>query len=126
MNGGKLLKYSRKKSKFSMFAAKEKAYLAMKFLGLTLNQTFKNLLPENDQILLDQNKPKELVMLKSKKMNLHAMNIMAVMLSRSDLMLMMVESLKSQDWPDGLAYLLWEKLSGSSSRLTRLQQPNRQ
>jgi hypothetical protein len=49
-------------------------------------------------------------MLKSKEMNLHAMNIMTVMLSKSDLMLMMVESLKSQDWPDGLGYVLWEKL----------------
>ena len=49
-------------------------------------------------------------MLKSKEMNLHAMNIMTVMLSESDLMLMMVESSKSQNWPDGLVYILWEKL----------------
>jgi hypothetical protein len=59
MNGDKLPKYSRKKSEFSMFAAKAKAYLTMKFLGPTLNRTFKNLLPANDQVLLDQNKPKE-------------------------------------------------------------------
>ncbi len=89
-----------------MFAAKAKAYLAMKFLGPTLNQSFKNLLPVNDQVLLDQNKPEELVFLKSKEMNLHAMNIMTVMLSESDLMLMMAQSSKSQDWPDGLAYIL--------------------
>ncbi len=38
------------------------------------------------------------------------MNIMTVMLGKSNLMLMMVESLKSQDRPDGLAYILWEKL----------------
>ena len=87
MNRDKLPKYLGKKSKFSMFAAKAKAYLAMKFLGPTLNRTFKNLLPANDQVLLDQNKPKELAMLKSKEMNLHAMNIMTVMLSESDLML---------------------------------------
>ncbi len=37
MNGDKLPKYLGKKSKISMFAAKAKAYLAMKFLGLTLN-----------------------------------------------------------------------------------------
>ncbi len=42
MNGDKLPKYLGKKSKFSMFAAKDKAYLATKFLGLTLNRTFKN------------------------------------------------------------------------------------
>jgi hypothetical protein len=53
MNGDKLQKYSGKKSKFSMFAAKAKAYLVMKFLGPTLNQTFKNLLPANDQVSLD-------------------------------------------------------------------------
>jgi hypothetical protein len=49
-------------------------------------------------------------MLRSNEMNLHAMNIMTVMMSESDLMLLMVESSKSQDWPDGLAYVLWEKL----------------
>jgi hypothetical protein len=38
-----------------MFAAKAKAYLAMKFLGPTLNWTFKNSLPAKDQDLLDQN-----------------------------------------------------------------------
>jgi hypothetical protein len=110
MNGDKLPKYLGKKSKFSMFAEKAKVYLAMKFLGPTLNWSFKNLLPANDQVLLDQNKPDELAFLKSKEMNLHAMNIMTVMLSKSNLMLMMVESLKSQDWPDGLVYILWEKL----------------
>jgi hypothetical protein len=103
-----------------MFAAKAKAYLAMKFLGPTLNWTFKNLLPANDQVLLDQNKPKELAMLKSKEMNLHVMNIMTVMLSESDLMLMMVESSKSQDWPDGLAYVLWEKLLRKFNSLTAI------
>jgi hypothetical protein len=59
MNGNKLPKYSGKKSKFSMFAAKAKAYLAMKFLGPMLNWTFKNSLPANDQVLLDRNKPEE-------------------------------------------------------------------
>ncbi len=63
MNGDKLPKYLGKKSKFSMFAVKVKANLAMKFLGPTLNQTFKNLLPANDQVLLDQNKPEKLAML---------------------------------------------------------------
>jgi hypothetical protein len=53
MNGDKLPKYLGKKSKFSMFAAKAKAYLAMKFLGPTLNWSFKNSLPANDQVLLD-------------------------------------------------------------------------
>ncbi len=42
MNGDKLPKYSGKKSKFSMFAAKTKAYLTMKLIGPTLNRTFKN------------------------------------------------------------------------------------
>ncbi len=59
MNGDKLPKYLGKKSKFSMFAAKAKAYLTMKFLEPTLHWTFKNLFPANDQVLLEQNKPKE-------------------------------------------------------------------
>jgi hypothetical protein len=109
-----------------MFAAKAKAYLVMKFLGPTLNRTFKNLLPANDQVLLDQNKPKELTMLKSKEMNLHAMSIMTVMLSESDLMLMMVESSKSQIGQMDWRTYFGRNFSGSSSHLTRLQQPNRQ
>jgi len=106
----KVPKFSRKKSNFSMFAAKAKAYLAMKFLSATLSANFKESLPVNDAVELDVNKPKELVKNKCKAMNLHAMNLLTVMMAENDLMLMMVESAKSKDWPDGLAYVLWDKL----------------
>ena len=59
---------------------------------------------------LDLNKPEELAKNKCKAMNLHAMNLLTVMMAENDLMLMMVESAKSKGWPDGLAYILWEKL----------------
>ncbi len=43
-------------------------------------------------------------------MNFHAMNLSTVMMAENDLMLLMVESVKSKEWPNGLAYVLWEKL----------------
>ena len=43
-------------------------------------------------------------------MNLHAMNLLTIMMAANDLMLVMVESVKSKEWPNGLAYILWEKL----------------
>ncbi len=32
------------------------------------------------------------------------------MMAENDLILMMVESVKSKEWPNGLVYVLWEKL----------------
>jgi hypothetical protein len=43
-------------------------------------------------------------------MNLHAMNLLSVMMGENDLMLMMVESATNKEWPNELAYSLWEKL----------------
>jgi hypothetical protein len=47
----------------------------MKFLGLTLLVSFKNSLPVNEQVELDQNKPGELAKNRCKAKNLHAMNL---------------------------------------------------
>lgn len=106
----KVPRFSGKKEEFSRFQAIAKAFLAMKFLGSTLLCQFKDGLPANDQVPLDRKKPDELAQLKCKEMNLHALNILTVMLSDSDVMLSMVESAKSKDWPDGLVHVLWEKL----------------
>jgi hypothetical protein len=56
----KVPKLSGKKSNFSMFAAKAKAYLAMKYLSAMLSANFKESLPANDAVELDLNKPDEL------------------------------------------------------------------
>jgi hypothetical protein len=42
-------------------------------------------------------------------MNLNVMrNLLPVMIEENDLMLVMVECMKSKEWPNGLAYILWE------------------
>ncbi len=41
-------------------------------------------------------------------MNLNAMNLLPVTIEENDLMLIMVECMKSKEWPNGLAYILWE------------------
>ncbi len=57
----KVPKFSGNKSDFLMFAAKAKAYLAMKFLSAMLSANFKKSLPANDEVKLDLNKPKGLI-----------------------------------------------------------------
>jgi hypothetical protein len=56
-------------------------------------------LPANEQVELDLNKPNELAKSKYKAMNLHTMNLLTVMMAENDLMLMMVESVESKEWP---------------------------
>jgi hypothetical protein len=56
----KVPKFNWKKNEFVMWSAKAKMYLAMKFLGSTLLASFKDSLPANEQVELDQNKPNEL------------------------------------------------------------------
>jgi hypothetical protein len=93
-----------------MWSAKAKSYLAIKFLGPTLLGSFKVSLPATEQVELVLNKPNELVKTMCKAMNLHAMNLLTVMMAENDLMLIMVESVKNKDWYDRLAYILWKKL----------------
>jgi hypothetical protein len=101
--------FNGKKNEFAMWSAKAKSYLAMKFLAPTLIASFKVFLPANDQVELDPSKPGELAKNKCKAMNLHAMNLLTVMMVENDPMLTMVESVKNNEWPDGLAYVFWEK-----------------
>ena len=101
----KIPKFSGKVSKFAMFSAKVKVYLAMKLLGPTLVPSFKDSLPTSEQELLDLTKPKTQTKMKCKQMNLHALNLLTIMMAENDLMLMMVDSVKSKEWPDGMAYV---------------------
>jgi hypothetical protein len=83
-----------------MWSAKAKSYLVMKFFGPTLLVSFQGALPENDQELLDQSKANEWAFLKCKEIDLHVMNLLNMMMVENDLMLMMMESMKSKEWPN--------------------------
>ncbi len=45
-----------------------------------------------------------------KNVNVVAMNLLTVMLCDMDAMIMLIDSMKTEDWPDGLAWKLIEKL----------------
>ncbi len=45
-----------------------------------------------------------------KNVNVVAMNLLTVMLCDTDAMIMLIDSTKTEDWPDGLAWKLVEKL----------------
>jgi hypothetical protein len=97
MQNEKVPKFSGKKNEFAMWSAKAKSYLAMKFLRPTLLASFKNALLVNEHVELDPNKPDELAKSNAKKMNLHAINLLTVMMAENDLILMMVDSTKSKE-----------------------------
>jgi hypothetical protein len=93
----KVPKFTGKKNNFPMWSAKAKSYLAMKFLGPSLLASFKDALPVNEHAVLDKEKPEENTKINAKKMNLHAMNLLTVMMAENDLLLMMVDSVKSTE-----------------------------
>ncbi len=55
-------------------------------------------------------KPNELQFIMYKNVNVVAMNVLTVMLCDTDAMIMLIDSTKTEDWPDGLAWKLVEKL----------------
>ena len=68
------------------------------------------MLPANDAILSDKTKPDEFQFILNKNANLVAMNVLTVKLCDTDAMIMLIDSKKTKDWPDGLAWKLIEKL----------------
>ncbi len=102
--------FNGKKREFSILAVKIKFYLAIMFFSASLSANFKDSLPVNDQVELDLSNPDKLAENKCKAMNLHAMNLLTVMTAEDDFMLIIVESVESKEWPNRLAYALWEKL----------------
>ena len=68
-----------------------------------LKAGFKDMLPANDAILLDKTKTDEFQFIVNKNANLVAMNLLTVMLCDTDVMIMLIDSTKTKDWPDGLA-----------------------
>jgi hypothetical protein len=68
------------------------------------------MLPANDAIPLNKKKSDELQFIMYKNVNVVVMNLLTVMLSDVDAMIMLIDSTKTEDWPDGLAWKLIEKL----------------
>ncbi len=69
------------------------------------------MLPANNAILLDKTKPNEFQFIVNKNLNLVAMNsLLTVMLCDTDVMIMLIDSTKTKDWPDVLTWKLIEKL----------------
>ena len=69
------------------------------------------MLPANDAILLDKTKPNEFQFIVNKNVNHVAMNLLlTVMLCDTDVMIMLIDSTKTKDWPDVLTWKLIEKL----------------
>jgi len=87
-------------------------------VGPALKAGFKDMLPANDAILLDKTKPDEFQFIVNKNVNLVAMNLLTVMLCDTDAMIMLIDFMKTRDWPDGLGSVQ------SLNRVIRLRQQN--
>jgi hypothetical protein len=86
------------------------AACALKGVSPALKPGFKDMLPANDAIPLDKKKSNELQVIMYKNANAVAMNLLAVMLCDRDAMIILIDSTKTEDWPNGLAWKLIEKL----------------
>ncbi len=104
-----ILKFSGERKHFAVWLTKATAGCALNGVSLALKPGFKDMLPVNDAIPLDKKKPDELQIM-YKNANVVAMNLLTVMLCDMDAMIMHIDSTKTKDWPDGLAWKLIEKL----------------
>ena len=82
---------------------KQQLFCALNGVSPKLKAGFKDMLPANDAILLDKTKPDEFPFIVNKNANLVAINLLIVMLCDMDVMIMLIDSTKTKDWPDGLA-----------------------
>jgi len=105
-------KFSGERKHFAVWLMKATAVCALNIVSPALKAGFKDMLPANDAILLDKTKPNEFEFIVNKNANLVlvAMNLLTVMLCETDAMIMLIDSTKTKDWPDGLAWKLIEKL----------------
>ncbi len=88
----------------AVWLTKATAVCALNGVSPTLKARFKDMLPANDAILLDKMKPDEFQFIVNKNVNLVVMNLLTVMLCDTDAMIMLIDSTKTKDWPDGLAW----------------------
>ena len=103
-------KFSGERKHFPVWFTKATAVCALNGVSPKLKAGFKDMLPANDAILLDKTKPDEFPFIVNKNANLVAINLSTVMLCDTDAMIMLIDSTKTKDWPDGLAWKRTEKL----------------
>ncbi len=89
---------------------KATAVCALNGVSPTLKPGFKDMLPANDAIPLDKKKPDELQFVMHKNTNVVVMNLLTVMLCDKDAMIMLIDSTNTEDWPNGVAWKLIDKL----------------
>ena len=112
-------KFSGERKHFTVWLMKATAVCALNGVSPALKAGFRDhLLPANDGILLDKTKPDEFQFIVNKNVNLVAMNLLAVMLCDTDAMIMLIDFMKTRDWPDGLGSVQ------SLNRVIRLRQQN--
>ncbi len=103
-------KFDGERKHFAVWLTKATAVCALNRVSPALKPGFKDMLPANNAIPLDKKKPNELQFIMYKNVNVIAMNLSTVMLCDMDAMIMLIDSTKTEDWPDGLAWKLIEKL----------------
>jgi hypothetical protein len=114
--------FSGERKHFTVWLTKVTAVCALNRVSPVLKAGFKDMLPANDAILLDKTKPNEFQFIVIKNKNLVAMNLLTVMLCDTDVMIMLIDSAKTKDWPDGLE--LSRSFVQSLNWVTHLRQQN--
>ena len=103
-------KFSGERKHFAVWLTKARAVCALNGVSSGLKAGFKDMLPANDAILLDKTNPKKFQFFVDKNANLVVTNLLTVMLCDMDAMIMLIDSTKTKNWPNGLAWKLIEKL----------------
>ncbi len=103
-------KISGERKHFAVWLTKTTAVCALNGVSPALKSGFKDMLPVNDVIPLDKRKPDELPFIMYKNVNVIVMNLLTVMLSDTDAMIMLIDSTKTEDWLVSLAWKLIKKL----------------
>ncbi len=76
---------------------------ALNGVSAMLKPGFKDVLPANDAIPLEKTKPNEFQVILNKIADLMVTNLLTMMLCETDAMIMLMDSTKMKEWPNGLA-----------------------
>ena len=105
----KIPKFDGKRGNYAMWRAQFVALCALKNCSEALMPTFKAELPDKASTNLDETKANEKKQMEAKEKNSRAMNLITLAMQTAS-MLAKIEASKSDDWPDGLAYVFFEKM----------------
>ena len=105
----KIQKFDGTKAKYPTWSSQFEALCAIKGILDALQANFKNKLPDSDKVTLDPNDDAEKLLIEAKVKNSLAMSYLTLAMDSPQL-LAKIEASKSNDWPGGLAHVLWAKL----------------